>query len=187
MTECSTDGRERAFPTWVDSRWPLETPVGPAHRLEAMPQSIRRRRPTRPQEMRPSPTHAAGKTGLSDQVNNTPNTSWRAGMLRRRQRRGKSCNSFDIYVNIQKTENSIFESKFSEIWSCGRKRRKLNGSGMAQSLLRHNAVASTLPSTEMEIMKLLAQFVGCSMSPCFLMKMLCKLKLLKLPIYPQSV
>lgn len=108
--------------------------MGPAHRLEAMPQSTRPRRPTRLQEMRPSPTHAAGKTGLSDQVNNRPNTSWRAGILRRCQRRGKSRNSFDIYVNIQDTENSIFESKFSEILSCGRKRRKLDGSGMAQSL-----------------------------------------------------
>lgn len=46
--------------------------TAPGDSSGASTQSIRHGRPTRPPEMGPSPTHAAGKTGLSDQVNNLP-------------------------------------------------------------------------------------------------------------------
>lgn len=62
------------------------------------------------------------------------------------------------------------------------------GRGWLKDFMKRNAVASILPSTSVEIMKLLAHSLwDVQMNPCFLMKMLCKLKLLKLPIYPQSV
>lgn len=52
--------------------------------------------------------------------------------------------------------------------SCNRKRRNQNGSGKAQSLLRHNAVAShfgTHLSGDHEALS--PQLVGCSNEPMF--------------------